>query len=77
MMKRVSEAEEAGLNLTCSKIPKTHFRMAWLKCILKDIKGSFCCVLKVCQYICILCDILTNVKKHLSYTVQRVKTSHI
>ena len=33
MMKRVSEAEEAGLNLTWSKIPKTHFGMAWLICI--------------------------------------------
>ena len=31
MMKRVSEAEEAGLNLTWSEILKTHFRMAWLK----------------------------------------------
>ena len=30
MMKRVSEAEEACLNLTWSEIPKTHFRMAWL-----------------------------------------------
>ena len=32
MMKRVSEAEEACLNLTWSEIPKTHFRMAWLIC---------------------------------------------
>ena len=32
-MKRVSEAERAGLNLTWSEIPKTHFRMAWLICI--------------------------------------------
>ena len=34
MMKRVSETEEAGLNLTWSEIPKTHFRMAWLICKL-------------------------------------------
>ena len=34
MMKRVSEAEEAGLNISWSEIPKTHFCMAWLKCIL-------------------------------------------
>ena len=33
MMKRVSEAEEAGLNLTSSDIPKTHFRMAFLICM--------------------------------------------
>ena len=32
MMKHVSEAKEAGLNLSWSEIPKTHFRMAWLIC---------------------------------------------
>ena len=33
MIKLMSVAEEAGLNLTWLEIPKTHFRMVWLICL--------------------------------------------